>query len=428
MNEDFLHYLWKSRQFNHKLLTTTEGESIDILHPGSGQPDAGPDFFNAQVRIDDTLWAGNIEIHIKSSDWLKHQHQKDPSYDKVILHVVWEHDKIIKRKNGVTIPTLELKGKVSREIVDKYNQLSIGVHWIPCEKDIETVPIIQKRALIDRLLVERLEQKSERIKQIHSLNREDWEATLYQLLAKYFGFKVNAVPFELIATSLPFSVLRKYQTNAIQVEALLFGQAGFLSGELKGSYPLSLKREYEFLSNKHQLKAIDQSIWKFMRMRPSNFPTVRIAQFANLISKHIGLFQKIREVNTLKELKTTLEVETHAYWYSHYRFDVPASKQHEKKMGKTSIDLLIINVIIPILFTYASLHGNDQLKECVLEYLHQISAERNTITKKWEKLKMPLESAYDSQALIQLKESYCNLKKCLTCTIGNYLLKKSDHD
>ena len=257
MQEEFLHYVWKFQLFNRSNLVTAEGEDLEILSTGLHNHDSGPDFFNGQVRLDKTRWAGNIELHLKASDWFNHNHQKDKLYDKIILHVVWEKDKDVRRNNGDLIPTLELKGLVSKSLLDKYEVLKSRKSWIPCEEEITSVDESIKLMMIDRMLVERLEVKSNRIDQLLSLNKNDWEATLYQLLAKYFGFKVNAVPFELLATSIPFSVFRKYQHNQNQLEALLFGQAGFLVDNCEDDYFIELKEEYKFLKNKAKLTHLD---------------------------------------------------------------------------------------------------------------------------------------------------------------------------
>lgn len=427
MNEAFLHYIWQFKLFNIKNLTLTNGERLEIIHSGSTHHNAGPDFFNAQLRIAETRWAGNVEIHLKSSDWLAHRHQEDLVYDKVILHVVWEHDCEIKRKDGTAIPTLELKGKVSRAMLEKYQALKSSKDWIPCEKNIASIDIAKKRILIDRMLVERLEIKSKRIKQLLEINKNDWETTLYQLLAKYFGFKINAVPFELLATSLPHKLLRKYNSLS-EIEALLFGQAGFLAAELKSNYPIALKETYNFLAHKHQLKPIEVSLWKFLRMRPGNFPTIRIAQFAALLKNEVNLFQKIVEATELNEVKLLFSVKASTYWQSHYRFDIPSARNSVKSIGESSIDILIINVIVPLLFTYGEMHSDESMKEKAFRFLQKLPAEKNQLLSRWQSLNMPIENAYDSQALIQLKLAHCDSKKCLLCTIGNHLLKNKQHD
>lgn len=423
MNEDFLHYIWKFQLFNHRDLQTTDGEKVEVIKSGLHNHDSGPDFFNGQVRIGETLWAGNIEIHLKSSDWFQHAHQKNRLYDKIILHLVWENDQVVKRENGDAIPTIELKGRVSRLLLDKHRELNNSKGWIPCEKEIDTVEEIKKELLIDQMLVERLEIKASRIQQLFGLNKQDWEGTLYQLIAKYFGFKVNAVPFELLTSSLPLSLVRKYRENELQLTALFFGQAGFLNETLKDDYPKALQKEYQFLRRKHQLKPLQKELWKFMRMRPSNFPTIRIAQFVQLQLNHSNLFQKTREAKDIRELRALFLLQPNSYWEKHYRFDVLSSRFSNKQLGKNSIDIILINAVIPLLFSYADAIGEQKKKDRVFDLLQAIPPEKNKITRKWADLKMNLDSAYTSQALIQLKQHHCELKKCLTCTIGNQLLK-----
>ena len=428
MNEDLLQYIWNFQLFNPIELVTTENEMVQVVRAGAQNFHSGPDFFNGQVRIGETLWVGNIEIHIKSSDWKKHNHQNDIAYSKIILHVVWEDDDPVFQENGERVATIELNGRVKKSVFDKFNQLQNAKTWIPCESEIKNVDEFAKIQAIERKLIERLESKSNRINQILQLRKNDWEATLYQLLAKYFGFKVNAVPFELLANTIDFNLVRKHRTNEHQLFALFFGQAGFLHSGLKGSFPIELFKEYSFLANKYQLQALDSSIWKFMRMRPLNFPTIRIAQFIGLFVKSPNLFQAILEAEELIDLQKLFKIEPHGYFDSHYRFDVPASKKQKKPIGNASIDILLINVIIPILFNYGKQTDNEKFQSRAIAFLQAIKAEKNSITKKWQELEMPLTSAYDSQALIQLKNEDCSNKKCLTCTIGMAILKPKNND
>lgn len=424
MTEDFLHYVWKFQRFNIHNLVGVNGESIEVIKCGVHNSDSGPDFFNSRLKIDDTEWAGNVEIHLRSSDWYKHGHQHDKVYDKVILHLVWEDDQAVKRANGELIPTLELKGKVSKAVLDKYQLLANSKQWVPCANEFNSVDQLYVSQQLDRMMVERLEQKSGRIDRLLSLHQNDWEEVFYQLLCRYFGFKVNAVPFELLATSLPFSILRKHHTKLFQLEALLFGQAGFLNADFKGDYPLQLKKEYQFLAKKYRLKALDVTLWKFMRMRPSNFPTIRIAQLAALIHKHQKFFSPLLESKEVDQLFDFFQIAASDYWNSHYRFDVPAARNHEKKLGKQSIQLLLINVVAPILFNYGLKKGSEAIKASALKFLEDIPAERNSITKKWEALGAPLNNAFQAQALIQLKNYHCEFKKCLTCKLGNAIINK----
>lgn len=428
MNEDLLQYIWNFQLFNSLGLVTTENEKVQVIRSGSQNFDSGPDFFNGQARIGETLWVGNIEIHTKSSEWKKHNHQNDIAYSKIILHVVWEDDEPVIQKNGERVATVELKGLVKKSVFEKYASLSNAKSWIPCESEIENVDAFVKIQVIERKLIERLELKSSRLNQILKLRKNDWEATLYQLLAKYFGFKVNAVPFELLANSVDFNLVRKHRVNEDQLLALFFGQAGFLSQEFNGNYPASLKKEYSFLANKYKLQLLDNELWKFMRMRPLNFPSVRIAQFVGLFVKNSNLFQAIIEAEQLSDLQSIFKMETHPYFDTHYRFDVPASKKQKKIIGSSSIDILLINVVIPVLFNYGRQTDNENIQSKATEFLQEISWEKNSITKKWKALGMPLSSAYDSQALIQLKNEDCSNKKCLTCAIGTAILKTDNND
>lgn len=423
MNEDFLHYIWKFQRFNKKNLKLTSGESIEIIQPGILNTDSGPDFFNGQIKLNSTKWAGNVEIHKHSSDWLKHKHQDDLAYDKVILHVVWIDDTPIKRLSGEVIPCIELKGLVSKVLLEQYDQLQKEFTLIPCESSIKSVDSFIIETFIERLAFERLEHKSQRLNQLLKLNKNDWESTLYQMLAKYFGFKVNAIPFELLAQSLPYSIIRKHVGNLFQLEALLFGQAGLLEGDFKGNYPRDLQQGYHYLKAKYRLKAIEPSLWKFMRMRPVNFPSIRIAQFAALLNEKKALFESIVNENEVQQLEKTFSVSASAYWDSHFRFDKPAANKRSKKLGVLAINTLLINSIIPLIFNYAKQKGDGELSERALFFLTQFKPEKNKITRLWSHFNIQADNAQQSQALIELKTNYCDLKKCLNCSIGNSILK-----
>ena len=428
MNEDLLQYIWNFQLFNSNNLLTTNKEEVTVVRVGTQNLDSGPDFFNGQIRIGSTLWAGNIEIHNKSSDWKKHNHQNDIAYSRIILHVVWEDDEPLIQKNGEVVPTVELKGLVKKTVFDKYKLLRSSLSWIPCETEFSKVADFIKIQTIERKLVERLETKSNRLSQILTLRKNDWEATMYQLLAKYFGFKTNAVPFELLANSVDFKLVRKHRDSELTLLALFFGQAGFLKPEMKGDFPIKLQLEFDFLKNKYALQPLDHSIWKFMRKRPSNFPTIRIVQFCAIFSKNANLFQEIPEANSVSVLKELFIVRTHKYFDTHFRFDVPTGKKQPKNLGKSSVDILIINVIIPLLFNYGRHISDERIEQRAIAFLQEITWEKNSITKKWKELGMPSNSAFDSQALIQLKTVDCSNKKCLTCGIGNAILKPAHND
>jgi len=428
MTEEFLHYIWKFQLFNTTQLKLSSGESLLIKNPGIQNLNSGPDFFNSQIRIGKILWAGNTEIHIKSSDWFSHKHQRDEAYSKIILHVVWENDKEVLDIYGNHIPTLELKGLIRKRILDKFKLLKMNTNWIPCATEFNSVDKPIQLLMLNRALVERLETKSNRINQLLHLNKNDWEATLYQYLAKYFGFKTNAVPFELLATSIPYNMLLKVRDNRFKLSALLFGQAGFLDEEFDEEYPNALRKEFSFLKAKFNLLPLSKSLWKFMRMRPYNFPTIRIAQLIALFYRHTNLFQKIIEAESIETLKKLFDVRAEQYWDNHFLFNKVSSKKVRKTLGDNSINILIINTIIPLLFNYGKKNDREDIKERAISFLEQLPQEKNSIIKKWSTFNLKINSAYDTQALLQLKTSYCDSKNCLNCTIGNTILKRQNHD
>lgn len=421
MKEDFLYYLWRMKRFDFNNLKTTSGEEITIQNSGELNNDSGPDFLNARIKIGDTLWAGNVEMHLKSSDWMTHQHQKDAAYDNVILHVVLEEDQPISRKSGEHIPCLELRKRIPPKISKTYKRLIQSGHWIPCQHLFHEVPKITLDLWLDRILVERLETKIIEIEKSLVLNQNNWEETFYQFLARNFGVKINAEPFEQLAKSIPLLTLTKHKSSLLQIEAILFGQSGLLTNHLKDSYPKKLQKEYLFLKRKYTLKPIKGDSWKFMRLRPANFPTVRIAQFATLVYQSIHLFSKMLAAKNVKEIENMFEVKISNYWQNHYVFDKKSIKRN-KSLGKSAIHLLIINTIVPFLFLYGKNKGEEQFKERALQLLEDIQPEKNNIVEKWKTLGLKPSSAYQTQALIHLKNNYCNAKKCMNCAVGNAVL------
>ncbi len=424
MTEEFLHYIWKFRLFDQLGLKTTAGEIIEIVKVGDHNFDAGPDFFNAKIKVGNTLWAGNVEIHTDSSDWQKHFHQKDKAYDNIILHVVNNADKKLYRVSGEAVPTIELKDRLDKKMYQNYLNFKSSSDWIPCEKQISAVPQLIINSTIDRLLLERLERKSTSISDSLLLNNNNLEETFYQLLARSFGFKTNAEPFELLAKSIPSLVLAKHKSSLLQIEAMLFGQAGFLNEHLEDKYPQQLQNEYVFLKQKFKLNPLDTYLWKFLRLRPVNFPTIRIAQFANLIFNSTHLFSKIIETEKCDDLKKLMNVDVSEYWHTHYVFD-KSSLLKTKHLGEDAVNNIIINTVIPFLFVYGKQKGELKYVDRALSFLEQINGENNSIIGKWETLKLPVKTAYSTQGLLQLKMEHCNYKKCLSCPIGNYLLKNS---
>ncbi len=421
MKEDFLYYLWRMKQFDLNDLKTTSGDEITIQNGGELNSDSGPDFLNARIKIGSTLWAGNVEMHLKSSDWLAHRHQKDPAYDNVIMHVVLEEDQPILRKSGERIPCLELQKRIPPKISKTYKKLIQNGHWIPCQQLIHKVPEITRNLWLDRLMVERLEAKTTEIENSLNLNQNNWEETFYQFLARNFGIKINAEPFEQLAKSISLLTLNKHKSSLLQLEALLFGQAGLLEEDFKDKYPLKLQKEYQFLKIKYHLKAINGSSWKLMRLRPANFPAIRIAQFATLIYQSVHLFSKILIAKNVKEIENMFDVKISNYWQTHYVFDKPSIKRN-KSFGRNAIHLLIINTVAPFLFLYGKKKGEDRFKEKALQLLEELKPEKNSITEKWKSLGIDPVSAYQSQALLHLKNNYCKNKNCMNCAIGYTVL------
>ncbi|HRH66020.1 MAG TPA: DUF2851 family protein [Bacteroidia bacterium] len=421
MNEAFLHYLWQYRLFDSRNLITSEGSRVEVIRPGKLNSDAGPDFFNAQLRIDGTLWAGNVEIHIHASDWQKHGHHFDPAYDNCILHVVFEKDMAALRKDGTAVPTIELKDKFPAHLWANYLQLLGTRGWVACEHRLKETDSITIHGWLDRLGVERLEEKTKQIRQFLYWSRNDWEETFYQHLAKNFGFRVNALPFELLSRSLPLRLIQKHRTRLQEVEALLFGQAGMLSQEFHDNYPISLATEYRHLCKVYNLKPIHASAWKFLRLRPSNFPTIRIAQFAQLLKSRENLFSRVLQFDSIQDGHDLFKINTSDYWINHFLFDKPADVM-VKGMGRSSAENIMINTVVPFLFAWGKEQGSEAHRKKALDLLEKIPSEDNHLIRNWKEAGIPSLSAFHSQALIQLKLQYCSEKKCLSCAIGNRLI------
>jgi hypothetical protein len=422
VSEEFLQYVWKYGLFSNDNLKSTDGESIEIVDPGKWNDDSGPDFFNAAIKIDDTLWAGNVEIHIHASDWLKHNHQNDAAYHNVILHVVLIADTHIELSNGEPLPTLILK--INEKSYSNYRILLSEKKKPACSDYISTVDPIYIRSTLDALLIERLRTKITLIKALLIQNGNNWNETFYQQLSINFGFKTNALPFEMLSRSLPLNVISHHTTNLIQLEALLFGQSGLLNEQLLGDdYFLELRNEYTYLSKKYSLKGMEGHLWKFMRLRPANFPTIRIAQLAVLLMKSESLFSRLLECERSKNILQLFDVKASSYWDTHYRFNKKVTKS-VKHLGELSRNVLVINTVIPFLYLYGERNNKEFMKEWALLLLESMPSEHNQIISRWAELGVHSTSAYDSQALIQLKNVYCDHKKCLNCQIGNKVISR----
>ena len=422
MKEDFLHYLWKFKKFDTLNLKTFNGEEITITNSGQYLQLAGPDFFNAQITIANQKWAGNVEIHLKSSDWYVHHHERDENYDNVILHVVWEHDTEIFRKNNSEIPVLELKNYVDQETVLNYKKLMTPKSWIFCEKELKSIDQFVFKNWQERLFFERLERKSKPIFELLQQTNSDWEAVLFCLLAKNFGLNTNGVPFYKMAQSIPFSIIRKESFEVENVEALFFGFAGLLETEKEDVYYKNLKSKFVYLLHKYQLEKLEFQSVQFFKHRPDNFPTIRLSQLANLYHKQQNLFSKLKTPTSLKSMYEVFQVSASAYWLDHYQFDKLSPKK-KKQLSKSFIDLIIINTIIPLQFTYAKSQAKEVSEE-IIALLEGVSSEKNAILDKFISFGITPNNAFESQSLLQLKNEYCNNSRCLECAIGIELLKK----
>jgi len=426
MNEDFLFYLWKFQLFSCNLFTV-DGLQVVVASAGTRNADSGPDYFNAKVKIGDTLWAGNIEIHTISSDWYRHHHDEDDAYDNIILHVVHENDKPVKRKNGETIPALEIKGCYNPALFDRYRDFVTTMNPIPCHRHLHEVNHFTLMCWFDTLIVERLEDKTRVILQNLSRISEDFNEVFYQKLCRNFGFKTNADAMEQLARSLPLGIVSKHRDNLFQIEALLYGQAGLLSTKFKDSYANQLLAEYQFLTAKYMLTPMDRKIWRFMRMRPANFPTIRIAQFAGLLNKSPGLIHNMLEADKLNHLLSLFNVSANEYWDNHYHFGQKARPERPKKLGIASIRLIVINTIVPFLFIYNRYKKESDPDKKALDWLEQLPSEKNAISRLFSLSGIEANNSLQSQALIQLKSKYCDQKRCLECRIGHELLKSGNH-
>lgn len=421
MTEEFLHFIWKYGLFRREGMVADTGEEVSVISLGEHNGNAGPDFLNARVVIGNTIWAGNVEMHLRSSDWVVHGHHQDKAYDNVVLHVVCQYNGEVKRSDGEIIPTVELS--FNPDHYENYRGLLDRKSELPCGDKLSRVDNMVVSLWLNALAVERLGQKTQMIAGMLEQYKNDLEAVFYIVLARSFGFGLNAEPFELLARSLPFHILQRHRDNPLQAEALLLGQAGFLEDPLLfEDYFSKLRAEYLHLKNKYQLKPLPGHIWKFLRLRPMNFPTVRIAQFAALMSKTGGLFSRAIACSQVKCLHQLFNVCAAEFWNTHYTFDTP-SPERPKALGAGSVNILLINTVIPFLFHYGSITGREDTKELALTWLSQLPPEKNRIVSRWEHFGRKPVSALDSQALIQLSQAYCKRKRCLSCSIGVQVIR-----
>lgn len=420
MTEEFIQFIWKYGLFDRTGLFSDSGDEIQVISLGEHNGDSGPDFLNARLKIGSTTWAGNVEIHLRSSDWFLHGHHEDKAYDSIILHVVYHHNQSVTRSNGEPITTLVLP--CNEKLYGSYRQLLARKGMIPCQDRIRRVEPLLLDCWLSSLVVDRLRKKTEHIAEYLRRNKGNWEEAFYISLARSFGFGLNASPFELMARSVSLAILNRHRNNPLQVEAILMGQAGFLNeGRIFPEYYTIMRNEYVYLQKKYKLKPIESHLWKFLRLRPVNFPTIRLAQFANLVQQSEGLFSRVVTCHDLQELKRFFTLRASEFWNSHYTFE-KTSKSSVKTFGEDAFNSVVINTVIPFLFIYGSMNGQEETKNRALELLNNIPAESNRITRKWDLAGIHASTALYSQALLQLYSDYCNHRHCLSCSVGTNLI------
>lgn len=422
MKEDFLHFLWRFKKFNFQNLQTTHAESIAVIAFGSYNTLSGPDFSNATIDIGKQRWVGNVEMHLKSSDWFLHGHEKDEAYNNVILHVVWEDDVQVFNTHNQPIPTLVLQPYVAKDVLNQYQQLIFHKYsFINCERSISEIDLFIFTTWKERLFIERLEEKAMFIQQLLNATQNNWEAVLFWMLMKSFGGNINGESFLSIAQSIDFSIVQKSTHSLVQLESLLFGQAGLLVSEIPSAYEVELQKEYQFLVAKFRLSQTGVIPPQFFKLRPPNFPTIRLSQLSNLYATHAQLFSNLMSCSSRAQLQEILKVSASEFWKTHYTFQ-KESKKVPKKLSISFIDLIIINTVIPLQFCYQRFKGSLQT-ESLLQLATQIPSEKNTVISKFENLTVTSNSAKDSQSLLQLYKQYCSKNKCLQCVVGTKLMK-----
>jgi len=423
MKEDFLHFVWKEQLFDAAVLKTEDGQLVQIIDKGQYNHNAGPDFFNCQIQFDNIIWAGNIEIHIKSSDWYKHNHQDDHSYDNVILHVVLVHDMNVHRKDRSIIPTITLQNRFYQESLSRYQRFFQSNSMVyPCRPYLEKMEETIIRKMLSSCLTDRLENKNKIILEQLTQTKNNWDESFYHLLAKSFGFKVNAVPLQLLAESIPLTTIERESNELFKIESLLFGVGGLLQTTIEDPYVIKLKKEFEHQQNKYKLQSLHPAIWKFGKLRPPNFPTIRIAQFAMLLYRQKRIFKRCLNASTLESLQLIFSIEASEFWTTHFHFE-KSSNANSKLLGIESINNIIINVVIPFCYAYGKHIGSKTLLDKSIEWLNQIKPEKNKYTEIWEQSNYKFSNAGETQGLIELNNRYCVKNKCIHCKIGSSVMK-----
>lgn len=427
MPETFLYFIWQYQYAAKYPLVTTNGESVQVIHPGFRNQNAGPDFTHARLLINEVEWVGTVEMHTRTSDWLQHRHQFDPAYDNVILHVVWENDQPaanrVVRTNGTPLPTLELKDRIDAQLIDRYQALMQHVDPIPCASQFRTVSPLRITSMLDKAMLQRLERKAQKVTEVAVHTGNDWEEVAYRLLAINMGFKVNADPMAQLSRVVPLKAIYKHRNALIQVEAMLFGVAGLIDSEEPDEYAQNLQREYRFLAVKYGLSEQQMMAhqWKWGRLRPANFPTLRLAQLARLLTQHPSLFSLLAGTTAVDDLLRALQLAPSAYWQTHYRFGKMADKT-VPALGQTAAETIVINTAVPLLAAYAHHRGEPGYLDRAIGLLEQLPAEKNHLIDNWNTLGLGVRTAFDSQAAIELHNEFCVPKKCLNCQIGAALL------
>lgn len=426
MKEDFLHYIWQYKKIDCLNLKTQNNEVVQILHTGQYNKYSGPDFMQAQLKIGDVTWVGNIEIHVHSSDWLKHGHQEDKAYNNVILHVVYEHDTTVFRENGEAIPCLQLKNKIEPNLIERYKRLIYNQQFIPCQDLHELVGDMTKKMWLNRVALERLERKSQNFETLFKANKNNWEETFFQTIARAYGHKNNADSMEEIARRLPLTLIAKHKNSLFQLEALFLGQGGFLeknNTKEEDEYVVKLRTEYLFLKNKYDLKPLYLDAWQYLRIRPNSYPEFRLAQLAALVHQSVHLLSKIIEIGAdVKQLKTLLKTQASAYWQTNFRVGTTSKSVHTASMGTDSIENILINTIAPFFYFYAKTNSSMLSYDAAINVLEQLPTEKNSLIQEWQTIGFSPKNALESQALLELKNNYCNHKKCLNCSIGTNIV------
>lgn len=417
MREEFLYYLWENRLLD-KNIVTTDGESVSIMSVGVRNHNSGPDFLDSKIKIGNTLWIGHVEMHVNASDWFRHGHHNDKAYDNVILHVVYVND-----SERLSIPTLEIKGCFDESIYSKYKVFMQTQQWVACGKQISHIQAFTWLSWLERVVVERLEEEISDVQKRLAANNFDWEETAYQRVMRYLGLKVNNDAFEWLSRLLPLRILRKHIDNPEQIEAMFFGCAGFLEREFTEPYPLLLQREFKVLKSKFDLITMPATYWKFLRLRPPNFPTIRLAQMSALVRSCDNLMSKILALNDIDQIRGLFDVEINDYWTTHYLFE-KSSKTHRKSLGAAAVDVLLVNAIVPVMFCYGMSHDNQELKDRSIGFLEKIAAEDNLIVRSFKELGVIVCNAQQSQAIIHLYNNYCRCRRCLECRVFTAIIKE----